>query len=80
MRTRYTRNPRPRARRTSFPHCVSRILIEQSKGVLLALTSNSVDEAFRLMREYSRRNRIPLREVAAQVIARTITPDQLLRA
>lgn len=58
----------------------SRILIEQSKGVLLALTNNSVDEAFRLMREYSRRNRIPLREVAAQVIARTITPDQLLLA
>jgi transcriptional regulator with GAF, ATPase, and Fis domain len=56
----------------------SRVLIEQAKGVLLALTGTSVDEAFRLMREHSRRNRIPLREVAAGVIARTITPEQLL--
>jgi GAF domain-containing protein len=55
----------------------SRVLIEQAKGVLLALTSTSVDDAFRLMREHSRRNRLPLREVAAGVIARTITPEQL---
>jgi GAF domain-containing protein len=55
----------------------SRVLIEQAKGVILALTNTSVDEAFGLMRGHSRRNRIPLREVAAEVIARTITPEQL---
>ena len=55
----------------------SRVLIEQAKGVLLALTSTSVDEAFRLMRDYSRRHRLPLRQVAAEVIARTITAEQL---
>ena len=43
----------------------SRVLIEQAKGVLLALTHVSVDEAFGLMRGHSRRNRMPLREVAA---------------
>jgi GAF domain-containing protein len=56
----------------------SRILIEQAKGVLLALMSVSVDEAFSLMRQYSRRNRIPLREVATQVIASSLTPELLL--
>ena len=55
----------------------SRGLIEQARGVLMALTSASVDEAFRLMREHSRRQRIPLRQVAADVIARTVTPKQL---
>lgn len=56
----------------------SRILIEQAKGVLIGAASVSVDEAFRLMREFSRRNRTPLRDVAAQVIAGSITPEQLL--
>ena len=55
----------------------SRVLIEQAKGVLLALTNVTVDEAFGLMRGHSRRNRIPLREVAAGVIDRSITPEQL---
>ena len=53
------------------------VLIERAKGVLMALTSTSVDKAFRLMREHSRRQRIPLRQVAADVIARTVTPKQL---
>jgi GAF domain-containing protein len=57
----------------------SRVLIEQAKGVLLALTSISVDDAFGLMRAHSRRNRIPLRQVAAGVIASTITPEELMR-
>lgn len=55
----------------------SRILIEQAKGVLLGLTSVTVDEAFRLMREHSRRHQTPLRDVAAQVIEGSITPEQL---
>lgn len=51
----------------------SRILIEQAKGVLRGLSSVSVDEAFRLLREHSRRHQMPLRDVAAQVIDGTIT-------
>lgn len=56
----------------------SRILIEQAKGVLHGQTGTSVDEAFRLMRDHSRRNRTPLRDVAAEVIVGSITPEQLL--
>jgi GAF domain-containing protein len=55
----------------------SRILIEQAKGVLHGLTSVTVDEAFRLMREHSRRHQAPLRDVATQVIEGRITPEQL---
>lgn len=55
----------------------SRILIEQAKGVLHGLTGVSVDEAFRLLREHSRRHQLPLRDVAADVIGGRITPAQL---
>jgi transcriptional regulator with GAF, ATPase, and Fis domain len=57
----------------------SRTLIEQSKGVLHGKTGISVDEAFRLMREYSRRTQTPLRDVAGQVIESSITPDDLFQ-
>lgn len=55
----------------------SRIIIEQAKGVLLGLSRVTVDEAFRLMREHSRRHQMPLREVAAHVIDGTLGPEQL---
>jgi GAF domain-containing protein len=55
----------------------SRILIEQAKGVLHGQTSVTVDEAFRLLREHSRRHQIPLRDVAARVIEGIISPDDL---
>jgi transcriptional regulator with GAF, ATPase, and Fis domain len=56
----------------------SRILIEQAKGVLRGLAQVSVDEAFRLLRGHSRRHQMPLRDVAAQVIDGTITPQELV--
>lgn len=46
----------------------SRVLIEQAKGVLLARAGLDVDEAFRLMRDHSRRNHQLLRDVAIAVI------------
>ena len=55
----------------------SRILFEQAKGVLHVRARVGVDEAFRLMREHSRRHQMPLRDVAAQVIAGTISPEEL---
>lgn len=56
----------------------SRIIIEQAKGVLHIRARVSVDEAFRLMREHSRRRQMPLRDIAAQVISGNISPEELL--
>ena len=55
----------------------SRIQIEQAKGVLLASANIDVDEAFQLMREYSRRRNQPVKAVARDVIDRVLTVDHL---
>jgi transcriptional regulator with GAF, ATPase, and Fis domain len=47
----------------------SRILIEQAKGVLSALTGTSVEAAFALMRTHARRTGRPLTAVAGAVVA-----------
>lgn len=47
----------------------SRILVEQAKGVLSALTGTSVEAAFALMRTHARRTGRPLTEVAGAVVA-----------
>lgn len=51
----------------------SRVLIEQAKGALAAVGSLDMDEAFTALRSYARSHRMPLRDVAQQVAARTIT-------
>ncbi|MDO9590007.1 MAG: ANTAR domain-containing protein, partial [Microcella sp.] len=50
----------------------SRVLIEQAKGVLAAVGSLDMDEAFTALRDYARSNRMTLRDVAQQVAARTL--------
>jgi GAF domain-containing protein len=55
----------------------SRILIEQAKGVLLASSGINVDEAFQLMRAYSRRTNQPLKQIASEVIARKLPAESL---
>lgn len=55
----------------------SRIRIEQAKGVLLASAGVSVDQAFQLMRDYSRRTNEPVKTVARRVIDRELTVDDL---
>jgi transcriptional regulator with GAF, ATPase, and Fis domain len=55
----------------------SRVTIEQAKGVLLASAGVGVDQAFGLMRDYSRRNNQPVRAVARRVIERDLTGDDL---
>ncbi len=57
----------------------SRILIEQAKGVLSARGATSVDEAFRLMRNYARRTGRPLTAIADAVIAGTLGTGDLSR-
>jgi GAF domain-containing protein len=46
----------------------SRVIIEQAKGVLSRHHAVSVDDAFVLLRSYSRRNNLKLREVAHAVV------------
>jgi transcriptional regulator with GAF, ATPase, and Fis domain len=55
----------------------SRVLIEQAKGVLHGRGGMRVDEAFRLIRNHSRRHNQLLRDVATAVIDGTLTPQQL---
>lgn len=57
----------------------SRIVIEQAKGVLLAGAAGDVDEAFRAIRAYSRRNNLALKDVATAVIDRHLDMGDLVR-
>ena len=50
----------------------SRVLVEQAKGVLAVLGGIGVEEAFVVLRAYSRNNNIALRVVAEGVIARSL--------
>lgn len=50
----------------------SRVLIEQAKGVLAAVGSLDMDEAFSTLRNYARSHHMTLRDVAQQVAARTL--------
>lgn len=55
----------------------SRILIEQAKGVISNELSISVDEAFALLRKYSRDHGATIRSVSGQVSNREITVQEI---
>ncbi|CUR59943.1 conserved hypothetical protein [metagenome] len=55
----------------------TRVLIEQAKGVVFARDGVHVDEAFRLMRDHSRRHSQLLRDTAHQVIEGSLTIEAL---
>jgi hypothetical protein len=55
----------------------SRVVIEQAKGVLAERYSLSPDEAFALLRRSARSNRMPLRQLAAAVVASPHTPAEI---
>jgi GAF domain-containing protein len=50
----------------------SRVVIEQAKGVLAHTHDVTTNEAFTLMRDYARSNRVPLAQVAQQLVQRTL--------
>lgn len=50
----------------------SRVLIEQAKGVLAAVGSLDMDQAFNALRDYARANRMSLRDVSEKVANRTL--------
>ncbi|HVA04151.1 MAG TPA: GAF and ANTAR domain-containing protein [Acidimicrobiales bacterium] len=58
----------------------SRIVIEQAKGVVAEQQKVSMEEAFALLRGYSRYNHIPLSEVARAVIDRSLSSATLRSA
>lgn len=55
----------------------SRVLIEQAKGALAERANVEVDEAFVMMRSHSKQTRRRLRNVAAEVLDGSLSPDQL---
>lgn len=57
----------------------NRVLIEQAKGVLMASSGVGVDLAFQLMRDYARRTRQAVKDVARQVVQRSLTEEDLRR-
>ncbi|WP_353942775.1 GAF and ANTAR domain-containing protein [Streptomyces sp. HUAS MG91] len=55
----------------------SRVRIEQAKGMLAERWGTTPDGAFDTLRQYARRNRRPLDQVARAVVHRTLTDSQL---
>lgn len=58
----------------------NRVLIEQAKGVLLASAGIELDDAFQLMRAYSRRHNVAVKDTARRVAERSLTADELARS
>ncbi|MFC5931054.1 ANTAR domain-containing protein [Cryobacterium melibiosiphilum] len=50
----------------------SRVMIEQAKGVVAYVNDVHMGDAFSLIRDYARRNGIPLAEVAEQIVNRAL--------
>jgi GAF domain-containing protein len=57
----------------------SRVVLEQAKGVLAQYGNLTMDQAFAVLRRYSRDHNLRLAELAMALIARDIPPDLLLR-
>jgi len=58
----------------------SRIVIEQAKGVVAEQQKVSMEEAFAMLRGYSRNSRMPLSDVAAAVIGGSLSSETLRSA
>ena len=56
----------------------SRVVVEQAKGVLAALSGIGTDEAFALLRHHSRSNGMRIAVVARSVVDRSLDPADLL--
>jgi len=58
----------------------SRVVIEQAKGVVAEQQKVSMEEAFAVLRGYSRKSQVPLSYVAAAVIDRSLSSVELRSA
>ncbi|MFF1305391.1 ANTAR domain-containing protein, partial [Streptomyces sp. NPDC058307] len=57
----------------------SRVRIEQAKGMLAERWSVAADQAFMALRQYARRHRLPLGQVASAVVEGAADDDGLRR-
>jgi hypothetical protein len=64
---------RLRARLETMP------VIEQAKGIIMAQQGCDPEEAFDLMRRASQRSNVPVRELAAQLVATTLRASKVTR-
>jgi AmiR/NasT family two-component response regulator len=58
---------------------VSRIVIEQAKGVLIERLDLSPEDVFNLLRSAARRGRMSIHVVAAEILKSRVTPDHIAR-
>lgn len=65
-RMRYSAYARMQARLASMP------VIEQAKGIIMAQSHCGAAEAFTMLRQASQRSNVPVRELAAQIVANTV--------
>lgn len=56
----------------------TRVVIEQAKGIVAHEADLTMDEAFGRIREHARNNNRRLREVAAAIVSRDLTPPHLM--
>lgn len=57
----------------------SRVVIEQAKGALAQLLATNVDDAYRLLRDYCRKNRLRMGEVAFEIVSDPSSHAELTR-
>jgi hypothetical protein len=79
----YLREQLPQARRdllqmSPYARLIARVetlpVIEQAKGIVMAQWHCGADEAFDMLREASQRCNVPIRELAARLVAETAPP------
>jgi hypothetical protein len=67
-------------RRSEYLRLLARLetmpVIEQAKGILMAQSGCTDAEAFELLRRASQRSNVPVRELAAQIVANTVRACQ----
>lgn len=59
---------------------ISRVVIEQAKGVLAERGDLAMDDAFQLLRKHARDHNLRLHDVAQGIVGRTVDPATLLTA
>ncbi|MDX6476853.1 MAG: hypothetical protein QOH95_2364 [Gaiellaceae bacterium] len=57
----------------------SRIVVEQAKGVLIERLDLPADDVFELLRRASRRSRMRLHDLAAEILRSRVTPGYIER-